>query len=173
MTLKDLKDLAEFVAVVAGGLYFAYRFGTGYFITNLSIKLTVLRQQISAGGGDYLVVKAAFSKGERGSLDLHDAQVRAAWRGGEAITPLVGIDRRSFNTVPTVGTKTRKVVAFSRQAEKKPLLRLTPGEKAEFSCLIEVPHGEACTLQLVVLGEKPNSRLIGQWRASAISLPVP
>jgi hypothetical protein len=173
MTPQELKDSAEFVAIAAGGFYFAYRFATGYFITNLSLQLTLVRQ-LKAAGRDYLVVKANLSKGGRGSLDLHDAQVKAVWPGGETISPFAGIDRRSFNTVATVGTKTRKVVAFDRQSEKKPLLRLTPGEKVEFSCLIEVPHGEVCTVQVVVLGVKPNnSGLVGQWRSSAVSLPIP
>lgn len=169
--LIDTRDLLEVFALFAATLFFFYRFITGYFITNLSLSVTSFRQGSHSGGKDFLVVVAKLSKGERGSLSIHDAQVEVSWNGGKMQKPLIGIDRRSFTTDRS-GSTERKVIDFGRGSKKAPFLRLTPGEETHFSCYLEVPSESVCSVDVIVLGQNPASSLVGQWRASTISMPM-
>ena len=175
MNLEDIKNLTEILAFIAAGLFFGYKFVAGYFITNLSLSLACLRQESPLEGKDFLAVTAKLTKGERGSLDLHDAKVRVNWMSGHLIEALAGIERQSFST-ERLGKTDRKVISFKRRSKKAPLLRLSPGEETSLSCCFEVPRESVCTVELVVLGSMrriiPRTR-IGQWRASSVSIPLP
>lgn len=169
LTIANLKDFAEFVALLAAAGYFVYRWTVGYFIQNLSLRLECLRQPTVENGYDYVRVTVFLSKGERGSLDIHDAQAKAAWVGGELVESLVGIDRLSFKTELLNG-KERKVIDFLQRSKENPLLRLTPGEATQFCAFFRVPSSAVCKVEVVVMGKNPKSDPVGQWRASTISL---
>jgi hypothetical protein len=167
---ETLKNLAEALALAAGGVFFIYRFVLGYFFVNLSLSLDSDRWRISRTGLDQVCVKCKLSKGDRGSLVLHDARVRVSWKSGFKIVPLSEVDRRSYRT-ERLGKEERKVVNFDRGSEKSPLLSLTPGEATEFACCVEVPQDVVCLIELVVLGKTKASPWVSQWRASTVLEP--
>lgn len=181
-----VKSLAEVFALLAAGGYFSYRWFTGYFVTNLSLSVSCRR-----GSGDpdheILAVSIALSKGDRGSIILHDASVRISW-GRELefakVRRLIGVDRRSFGRQRPGDYRSRrdqeivnrrrhewKRIAWNRLSRTVPQLNLTPGEQTSFSCLVEVPAGMACLVEVAVLGQNPHWQRLGQWRSSIISLP--
>ncbi len=172
MSVENYKNLAEIFAFVAAGLFFIYKFLTGYFVSNLSISISFLRQPKVKLDTDDLIINATLSKGDRGSINLHDAQVRVKWEGGECIEPLIGMDRLSFRTRIIGNNYKTKFIDWNKRSKKLPILRLTPGEETNFSCYINIPTNATCTIELVVIGKKPVSCLVGQWRASIISLPA-
>lgn len=54
-----------------------------------------------------------------------------------------------------------------------PRLNLTPGEEAQLAAFVRVPTGEPCHVDVVVLGAHFDQNLhCGQWKASAVSLPI-
>lgn len=183
------KNVIESLAVIlGGGGYFLYRSLRGSLTNNLSLTLNCSRKTIPETGLDFLAVTAELSKGERYSVELHDAQVRFSWPGGGPVTKaLLGVDRKSFDHEDIKDQKgnlivRRRVIAFDRRAEKAPILVLTPGEKASFSQYVDkIPSSSVCTVEVRVLGERfyRRRRVFGwtheskysQWSASAISLP--
>jgi hypothetical protein len=191
----DAKTWAEFVKncaealaiIVGGGGYFLYRSLRGAFTSNLSLSLSCARTKIPDTTEDWVAVKAKLSKGDRYSIELHDAQIRVSGPGVTTVCErFVGIDRRSYDTEPikddkgnAIG-KTRKAIAFDRIAKSVPLLVLTPGEQTQFAHYVKVPSNSICTLEVVVVAKRwyhrwlrwePNADKLGQWRASAVSMP--
>ena len=169
--METYKNLAEIFALGAAGAFFIYKLFTGYFVSNLSISIECFRQSNMDGESDFLSVTATLDKGDRGSINLHDAQVRATWPNGELTESLIGLNRLSFKT-NNVGNYKVKLVNWRTLSSKFPVLRLTPGEKSHFSCYIAIPTNVPCTVEVIVLGKKPKSWLVGQWRASTTSLPI-
>jgi hypothetical protein len=169
--VETIKGCAEIFALVAAALYFGYRFKTGYFVINLSLSVKPSRQRSPKDGVDFLVVLVKVKKGDRSSLNIHDARVKVRWEGDEKIIELIGADRRK-SKVESLGAVQRKVINFQDRAEKHPFIRLTPGEETTFSCYVEVPSGIVCNIEVAVLGEKPSGQRTGQWRASVVSLPL-
>ncbi len=111
-------------------------------------------------------------------MDLHDARVRVIWEGGEAESEVIGGDHRTFKT-QQIGNLSRKIVNFSARSTQSPLLRLTPGEETTLSAHFEVPADVTCAVEVAILGSRPRwflartffKPVIGQWRASIVSLP--
>ena len=157
-------------AYLAAGGFFLYKLLTGYLMTNLSTSLSSSRQCDMESGTDHLVVTICLSKGERGSLNIHDAQVKVTWRDDEDAKSLIGIDRRSFETEAIVP---RKVANWEERSAKQPFLRLTAGESCQFAAYFEVPCGQVCEIEFALLGMKQSGFRVGQWRASSVALPHP
>jgi hypothetical protein len=177
MTPNEAKAIAETAALVCAGLFFGYKFLSGYLLMNLSLSVTTCRHMRNETT-DILVVALKLTKGDRGSTDLHDAKVRVSCTGGETISEVVGADRRTFQT-QKLGNSDRRVIDFSSRSAKVPLIRLTPGEETTFSAHFEVPRELICTVEAAVLGSRPRwpairwlfDERIGQWRASVVSPP--
>lgn len=204
----DAKTWAEFVkniveslgVIVGGGGYFLYRTVRGSFTSNLSLSINCSRKTIPETGFDFLAVTAELAKGDRYSVELHDAKVRVSWPGSEppkpVTKPLVGVHRRSLRReqIKMDGGKERLTqpasIIFHKASRDAPVLVLTPGEKMSFSqCFDGIPSATACTVEVVVLGKRwynrryrllrwladwsPESKLHPQWSASTISLPEP
>lgn len=195
MRPEDFKNLTEGIAIIVGGVYFLYRSGRGSFTHNLSLSLDCSRKANPTADRDYLAVTVKISKGERYTVELHDAKVRV----NDVILPLNEVYRK--HTKPEkLEAKDRKgkvmqgefierrVIDFAQNAWLAPFLRLAPGDQTQLSCWLDVPHAAICTLEVVVVGKRvwpswiqrtrPFSwwyargpgRKVGQWRASAISL---
>ena len=170
MNILETKPYVELFAYLAAGIFFLYKLLTGYLMTNLSVSISCSRQCANRNGKDHLTVTASLSKGERGSVNLHDAQVKVKWNGDENAESLIGADRRSLKT-EVVGESNRKVVNWAKRSAKQPFLRLTAGESCQFATYFEVPCAQVCEIELAVLGMKQSGFRVGQWRASTISLP--
>jgi hypothetical protein len=166
--------LVQTVALLGAAGYFGYRFITGYFIVNLSLSLSASRRKSPNPGEDFLSVAVTLTKGDRGSLNLHDAKLRVTWEGGEVIHDLPGIDRRNY-LGERLGSFERKTINFAERAAYSPFLRLTPGEEAVFSAYVKVPSASVCYAEVIILGErrwgKRRGRRVGQWRSSILSFP--
>ena len=170
MSLEDTKNLAEVFAFGSAAIFFLYKAITGYLITNLSISLSSSRHTAIDENTDWLTIVAKLTKGDRGSLDLHDAKVRVRWQEGEITERLIGYTRQGYKNEP-VGGITRTIVDFDSVHQLKPFLRLSPGEETSFSCYVEIPSDQVCTIELTVIGKMRRDRQSGQWKASTISIP--
>lgn len=159
-------------AYLAAGIFFLYKMLAGYFMTNLSVTLTTARQHLTSER-DHLAVSVELAKGDRGTVRLHDCQVRISWKGDPPIIkPLIGTDRRSKNTERFAEKLKRNVVNWDKRSVTQPFLHLTAGESSQFATYAEVPANAICEVEVAILAMRRTGVRVGQWRASAISLPL-
>jgi len=189
--VEAIKGCAEILALLAAALYFFYRLISGYFKINLSLSVIPSRQRSPENGKDYLVVLVKLKKGDRGSLTIHDARVNITCEDGEQIgekkekepIELIGAVRSSYNETTFIVRKKeegkwvdkavkRKVITFERRSADAPFINLTPGERTIFSCTSKVLSDKVCQIEVAVLGYKRLSWVMGQWKASVVSLPL-
>ena len=164
------QQYVETFAYFAAGCFFLYKILTGYLMTNLNIALTTSRQH-SMSQQDHLVVLVKLEKGDRGSINLHDCQVRITWNGHQVIKPLLATDRRS-KKIEHFNRSKRNVINWEVRSVNQPFLHLTPGERSHFATYFDVPANVICEIEVAILAMKPFGFRVGQWRASTISLPV-
>ena len=170
MSVLETKPYVEMFAYLAAGIFFLYKLLTGYLMTNLSIALSTSRQH-STPEQDYLVVSVALTKGDRGSVKLHDCQVKISWTGHQVIKPLIGTDRRSKKAEHFDRSK-RSVINWDARSISQPFLHFTPGETSHFAAYSDVPANAICQVEVAILAKKRSGIRLGQWRASTISLPL-
>jgi hypothetical protein len=164
------KNWTEVLAIaIGGGGYFLYRASRGAFTHNLSLSLKCRRKPNPNADRDYLALTVNISKGERYTVELHDAAVRVSWPNGEQIStrvsPLSEVDRKHTkpeklsakdwkgNVIPGHFLE-RRLIVFGEMAWVDPFLRLAPGDQTQFSCCFDVPHAAVCTLEVVVVGKR-------------------
>jgi hypothetical protein len=160
------------LALLAAGAFFLYKVASGYQKIDLKLSLRCERTSINEIT-DIIVIFADLTKGDRGSLRIHDIQARFTWSLEDAvIRPFVGFDRLSFNTVRS-GTDTgRKRLDWARANLKSPFIALPPGDCVQFACSSEIPKAAVGTIEVAVLGVMRGSAQVAQWRASYISVPL-
>lgn len=117
-----------------------------------------------------LAINVFLSKGERGSLDFHDASVQVSYEDSTEEIPLYGIERSSY-IVRNDHTKRVKKIKWGRKSKKSPFLRLTPGEKTQLAAKCVVPRAKDCIVEAVILGKKTSGWKIAQWKATCVSSP--
>src|SRR4051794_7083947 len=79
---ETLRPWAETVAYGGAGAFLFYKLISGYFIADLSLKVSAERGACSGDQGfDYLAVSANLKKGDRGATSLEDAQVEVCYAG--------------------------------------------------------------------------------------------
>src|SRR5271165_4210155 len=74
--LTRTKDAAQVLAWLGAAVFFGYRAYSGYFITDLDLKLECERKRQADTEPDLVSVCATVEKGERGAVALHDVR---AW----------------------------------------------------------------------------------------------
>lgn len=165
---EALKVWAETVAYISGGAFLLYKVLSGYFITDLSVKIACERFSHQQGRED-LAVTAVLKKGEKGTIRIHDARIRVSDQTGTLLheRQMIGIDRLSFTT-DNLG---RMSIAFDRISRKTPWLSLPPGDETQFAGLCDIPAALPCLVEVVILGRKLWGGKTAQWRASAVSFP--
>jgi hypothetical protein len=172
LPLSEWESIAKTLGFFAAALFFIYKAISGYLITNMSVKLDFTRQRSAKNDADYLVVTASLSKGDRGSVNIHDAQARVRYDSGEPPpVPLIGVERLSYKTV-RLNNEDQKQIDWDKRSEISPFIRLSPGEEAEFACCWEVPRTAACKVEVVFIGKRLRGKRLGQWRSSGVSLPM-
>jgi hypothetical protein len=160
------------LALLAAGGFFVYKVISGYQKVDLKLSLRCERSAVSESA-DLIVVFASLSKGDRGSLRIHDMQARFTWAPDSSVTlPFVGFDRLSFNTTEKDGGKSRKRLDWSRANAQSPFIALPPGDSVQFACSLEIPKKTIGTIEVAVLGVMRGSATVAQWRSSYISAPV-
>lgn len=110
------KNFAEALGIIVGGGYFLYRSSRGAFTHNLSLCVECTRTNIPRTDSDCLTITAKLSKGERFTVELHDAQVRVRWpKGDQTLWPTLRPDEIESNTV----SQTRHLSELERKHTKK------------------------------------------------------
>ena len=71
-----VKNVGEFGGFVCAGLFFLYKWQSGYLRPNLSISLQCERKPAVDATKHDLIVRADLSKGDLGSILIHDAQAK-------------------------------------------------------------------------------------------------
>jgi hypothetical protein len=182
---ETIKAWAEIIAYVSASLFLFWKFASGYFVTDLSMKLTTVRQPSQETGMDWLAVTVALKKGERSALRLLDGKIRfTTYPGGLPIDtkPLLGIGRLDYDELPATGSFS---IVF-KPSPDYPFLNLPPGDETELASACYVPETEPILIEAVVLGRvyvranvlgRIRSKLLppdytGQWRATSIAVPV-
>jgi hypothetical protein len=166
---KETRDFAESLALFCAAGFFLYKVRTGYLIVNLSLRVSCFRQTASVNS-DYLVVSIELSKGDRGSILIHDAQIRIT---GPDETDIPGtLDDLKRYTYRNAGGRPGKELVWGQTSQTKPFLRMTPGDRTRISWCKEIPKDKPCKVELAVLGRRDFSFRYGQWRASCHSLPL-
>ena len=161
-----IKNYAQVAAWVAGGSYFGLKFIQGYSVIDLSLKVTSTRQHSEEPEMDYLAASVELKRGDRGSFRMHEAVLIVRQGAGEQKINLP-IQRFSFR-------KANGLIRlnFDRVSSRVPTLNLAPGETASVSAWVNVNRNLPCIVEAFVIGTGFASLTVGQWRASAVSLPV-
>ena len=73
LALDDINSIAQILALGLAGAFFFYRMVSGYFVVDLSLTLSAIREPHYEQGDDHLVVVAHIKRGERGASD-HQAR---------------------------------------------------------------------------------------------------
>jgi hypothetical protein len=164
--VDDLYTATKIIAVVAAAIFFFYKALTGYLVTNMSIELSLSRRRAD-DNYDYLAVVVTLTKGDRGTVRIQDAKARIT----EGATPLPPIPLVGVNRLTHVQQELPK--DWSMASSKNPFLNLSPGEKAQFVTYGRISRAEVCVVEVAILGKLLwNFSRFGQWRASAVSLPL-
>jgi hypothetical protein len=166
---ETIKAIAESIAFGCAGAFFIWKLRSGYQIMNLSLGLQCRRTARDADT-DLLIVTATLTKGDRGSLEVHDAQARFTIRERVHTASFAGLERSGYKT-ESLSAAERHVLNWSRRSKSSPFLRLTPGESSCISCSIEVPKSETCFVEVAVLGKQAGGKKVGQWKATDVSVP--
>jgi hypothetical protein len=170
MNWANARNIAETIALLLAGAFFIYKFISGYLIVNLSVKLKCIRHALESSDEDLLAINVTLAKGDRGSLDFHDASVQVKYDGSAEEIQLHGFERSSY-TGRTDVTDNFKKVNWSSRSQKSPFLRLTPGEETQLAAKCLVPRDKECLVEAVILGKRTKGWKIGQWKAACVSLP--
>ena len=97
------KNWGEVLAIaIGGGGYFLYRASRGAFTHNLSLSVKCRRKPSRNADRDYLAVTVNISKGERYTVELHDAAVKVSWQNGEQILTRVSPLSEETGNIPNL-----------------------------------------------------------------------
>ena len=134
-TLAEVtRDLGQAPAWLGAAVFFGYKAWSGYFVVNLSIKVEWVRRSRAGEADDLLQVTPVLAKGDRGSVRLHDVQIRVTPDGGEERVIWLDDFRRLGWVYESQGTLKRGTVEWKEAAARISLLNLTPGEATHFAC---------------------------------------
>lgn len=170
MTWGNAKDLAEVIALSAAAIFFLYKLISGYLIINLTMKVDCERRAINSNKQDILAITVQLSKGDRGSLEIHDATINVECEDRTQEVELLGFRRSTYR--PRDDYEKYKKVNWGVQSNEAPFLRLTPGEETQLAAKCLVPKDKPCAVQAVVLGKRTKGWKVGQWKAACVSLPI-
>jgi hypothetical protein len=158
--------------LIAAAGFFLYKVIAGYLFPNLEVSLDCSRQPNSHSGKDFLKITVTLTKGEYGTLRIHDVQARITPENSDARSvSFIGVERRSFLS-QTFNGHERKIIDWGNRSKKNPFLQISPKEKTQFSAYAEIPPEVPCVIDVAILGKILASSKFGQWRASSISLPL-
>ncbi len=170
--MEWVKDLFQVVALMAAAGFFLYKVIAGHLFPNLEVSLDCSRQPNSHSGKDFLKITVTLTKGEYGTLRIHDVQARITSENSAArFVSFIGVDRRSFLCERFNGQE-RKIIDWVNRSKQNPFLQISPKEKTQFSAYTEIPQEVPCAIDVAILGKILASWKFGQWRASCISLPL-
>jgi hypothetical protein len=193
-----IKDVVEVLAYISALIFFVFRVSSGYFVVDMAISVDCERKRKpGAESKDYLGISVALKKGERASVQLHDAQVRISscisdqvlgpfslttvWRTNR--TDLEPDIEASRNLCPELKPKQNKRPTTHRAQidwtcipQDTPRINLPPGDESKLAACVEVDQDIPYMIEVVVLARtiwaKRRNGRFGQWRGSKVSLPI-
>ncbi len=171
--METIKDITYIIAASSAALYFIFKFCTGYFLIDLSVKIECNRiRSMDNDEMDFIEVIGKLEKGKRGSLQLFDFLVKLQFGDNILKKSFLGIKRQSYN-------KGGKEINWNLVSKQAPCLTLTPSEKTQFSCYFEVTRNTTCDVEICLIGKKILiwfhkifKMRVAQWKASCISFPI-
>lgn len=171
ITPAMIASLVQLIALIGVGIFFIYRFLTGWMSVNMDIAIESSRVHVNEDE-DYLAVIVKLARGEYGALLLGDAQVRITYDGSTTGPPPLSLSgtKRLANSVGELDWQT---------ILPKDPLALHAKEKSEFAATLKVPRKTACIIEVTLLTHRKLDGLEwlprthwGQRRSSSVSLPL-
>ena len=166
MTTEAVKNIAETAALIAAGGYFLYRAFMGYFLPNVSLDLSCVREdQLN---GDVLAIRVTVEKGGAGGVQFHDARaiVKIAGQPDQEVE-LLGISRWTYGPGPHPKFKRLRAT----ESSDSPRLNLSPGDRVQLAGACHVPTDAIARVEVAILGRVLRSWYMSQWKAADIVLP--
>jgi hypothetical protein len=124
--------------------------------------------------GDCVFLFGFSRGGERGRIEIHDAQGRITILKSPTLIAsqeLLGI-RRLKRSKPQPLSK----ISWVELPAERERLKMAPSDEMQFAAFFEVPSQQPCIIEAVLLRRKIFMRWMktkmGQWRATCVSLPT-
>lgn len=179
MNWETASNFAQTLALLAALSYFIYRAVAGWYNIAASISVDTVRARSEVKGKDALLITLHIEQGEYGALFLLDAEARISIFN-HVSGKRTSLQSLKFEDIRRVGTLTEKkhflhfinedFINWEKSLSRP--YRLSPKERTHFSCLAYVDNNLICHVEVAILGRKPLSTAIAQWRASTISFPL-
>jgi len=174
VTPAIIVSFIQLIAVIAVGMFFVYRFSTGWMSANMDIAIEPARVHVHLNDKeDYLAVIVKLERGEYGALQLGDAQLRITYVDSTdrpTVLDLAGTQRLA----DSAGKLNWQTVAVQDRH-----LNLHAKEKSEFAAVLKVPRRTACIIEVTLLTHRRLDGFEwlarthwGQRRSSSVSLPL-
>ena len=167
-TAEIVKNYAQALVWLAGGLFFAYKTFSGQNIVCMSLTVTGTRHPIPQSADDYLAITLTLTGGERATIRLHDAQARLFPEDANEEPVKFDLKRMNHTWKEDPG---RGIVRWNTTNPRERLLNLAPKESTQLTSYCRVRAERACRIDVVVLGMRRSGLQMGQWRASCFSPP--
>lgn len=151
----------------AAGSFFVWKLFTGWLFINLkvAIKLDRVRKD---DANDHLGITLSLDKGSIDSVWLKHVSARVTWDGNREPEPI------------DMSAETQRLHVHAKKAVWDQLelagrsIALSPGEATTIARYAEVPAAKPVKVEVLIFGDRTFWRERGfQWRASAVSLPLP
>jgi len=165
-TLDLVEQGLKIAALVAGGLFFLWKLCTGWLIINLKLSIKADRVPKSPNV-DHLSITVIFEKGTTDSVWLQHVTARVKWAGKQNPSPIGMSDE--FRWLRVEGNQ----VIWDQYETSHGPIALSPGESTSIARLMEVPAEVPVTVEVAAYGRRTFWPRGFQWRASAVSLPIP
>jgi hypothetical protein len=147
----------------------------------MSVKLSYERKRKpNVQNEDYLAVIATIKKGERGGVELHEAQVRLQslrsneTRGPKDLVTIERLERTEPTPDPTGSAYNRSRIKWNTSPQV-PRLKMPPGDEMQLATMFEVNSNDPYVIEAVFLARRiflgELKRRFGRWRATIINSP--
>lgn len=177
--MLGIDDTLKTISTIIGGAAIAsvigYKLLSGWFFTNMNLKLSAERIPDLHVSGDLLVVKIELEKGGTDALrlDVLEVRLRPAARD-EDVTKERGAQRKaaSYRRIDTRAVRRESESNWLPLKDDSRAFALAPGDRTEFATSFVIAKDELYTVELLVFGRANVRRWSeSQWRASLIVPP--
>lgn len=174
MTLETASNLAQIAAFVGAFVYFTFKVIEGQTSINMSLDIDIDRRRSPTTGQDYLGITLTLSKGVHGMLVIHRVEARVTSLIHEhEFDTVCAFDSTRRIAIETDTTKLLQHVDWKSEDSDVPCVRIGNNETIPFSAFVVVPSQLPVAVNVVVAGRRFRSPMRAQWRASAVSMPIP
>lgn len=149
-----LNNLAQPIAVLGAGVYFFYRWNTGWIYSNLSLSTSSKRQSSKKHANlDSVTITINMEKGSRENARLESIEVTGFNVDGPE------------NVISSQSPDIKHPKAQSN-------LNLPPDEKASFEVHFYVPKSDTIIFQTTVIACASPNKASPIWKTSIVSTPI-